>query len=84
VAPLAGARVRPEPRAAPSSDTTVVPFSLSPRRRSCGGAPPVPVAGVDFPRGVHATADGGDGAGGPQVGAPSPCPFTLFPFLIAR
>jgi hypothetical protein len=34
VAPLAGARVRPEPRAVPSSGTKVVPFGPSPRRRS--------------------------------------------------
>ena len=34
IAPLAGARVRPEPRAAPSSGTTVVPFGPSLRRRS--------------------------------------------------
>ena len=83
MARLAGARVRPELRAAPSSGTTVVPFGPSPRRRSCGGASPAPTAEVDFPRGVLVTAGGGDGAGGPQVGAPDPCSFTLFPFLVA-
>ena len=37
VAPLAGARVRPEPRAAPSSGTSVVPFE-APCARAQGRA----------------------------------------------
>jgi len=58
VAPLAGARVRPEPRAAPSSGTSVVPFGgpvrarAQRRRLGCGGALEIRRL-CSFPHGVE-------------------------------
>ena len=61
--PLAGARVRPERRAAPSSGSVVVPYG--PRRKTNDGET------LLFPRGVQTMTGGGDGMAGPQVGTPS-------------
>ena len=63
VAPFAGAHVRPEPRATPSSDTAVVPFAPRAeyqRRRRAHGSAVLPAAGkmaaqLFFPRAVVST-----------------------------
>ena len=82
VAPLAGARVRPEPRAAPSSGTSVVPFGGAVRARSeaaarlwwCAGDP----APLFFPSRRRATTVGGDQHGRrPAVVAQQVCPTAL-------
>ena len=82
VAPLAGARVRPEPRAAPSSGTSVVPFGGPVRARSeaaarlrwCAGDP----APLFFPSRRRATTVGGDQHGRrPAVVAQQVCTTTL-------
>ena len=61
--PFAGARVRPEPRAAPSSGTVVVPFAPRAehqRRRRAHSSAVLPTAGkmvaqLFFPRAVVST-----------------------------
>jgi len=82
VAPLAGARVWQEPRTAPSSGTSVVPFGGPVRARSeaaarlrwCAGDP-VPLF---FPSRRRATTVGGDQHGRrPAVVAQQVCPTDL-------